>query len=56
MENFDRTAEDWEAIYKQSRLSVFPYLKDLNSGEVHYFNPKLKALQKEQFDAYTTIQ
>ncbi|MFV0448631.1 MAG: hypothetical protein ACK5MF_09230 [Vibrio sp.] len=37
--------EDW---YKKERVSVNPYLKDLNHGTIMYFNSKITAKQKDE--------
>ncbi|MDE1329805.1 MULTISPECIES: hypothetical protein [Vibrio] len=47
-ENFDYF-EDW---YKKERISVNPYLKDLNDGTIMYFNPKITSKQKDGRSLY----
>ncbi|MDO6497923.1 hypothetical protein [Photobacterium sanguinicancri] len=38
--------------YKQDRISINPYLKNLNTKEVMYFNPKISAKQKDKYSLY----
>jgi len=41
--------EDW---YKKERVSVNPYLKDLNDGTIMYFNSKITSKQKDERSLY----
>lgn len=38
--------------YQEERVSVNPYLKRLSDGKVMYFNPKITALQKDDYSLY----
>ncbi|MEF1341326.1 hypothetical protein REH81_31945, partial [Vibrio rotiferianus] len=41
--------EDW---YKKERVSVNPYLKDLNDGTIMYFNSKITSKQLDERSLY----
>ncbi|KJG01874.1 hypothetical protein [Photobacterium angustum] len=45
---FNRTDKQWTDIYEQGRLSMFPYIKNLKTGDINYFNKKLTTLQKDK--------
>ncbi|PSW96291.1 hypothetical protein C0W38_17475 [Photobacterium angustum] len=45
---YNRTDEQWKDIYEQGRLSMFPYIKNLKTGDINYFNKKLTTLQKDK--------
>ncbi|KJG08099.1 hypothetical protein UB33_00575 [Photobacterium angustum] len=44
---YKRTDEQWKKIYEQGRLSMFPYIKNLKTGDIDYFNKKLTTIQKD---------
>lgn len=51
---YDFSEEQWLEMYRTGRFSVIPYLKDLSSGEIHYFN---KGLAKQyQSDPQSLIK
>ncbi|WP_318493430.1 hypothetical protein [Photobacterium leiognathi] len=47
VESYNRTQEQWKKIYMSGRLSMFPYIKNLKTGNIHYFNKKISALQED---------
>ncbi|MCG3863784.1 MULTISPECIES: hypothetical protein [unclassified Photobacterium] len=47
IKSYNRTDEQWKAIYEKGRLSMFPYIKNLKTGDINYFNKKLTTLQKD---------
>ncbi|CAM4204511.1 hypothetical protein [Vibrio agarivorans] len=51
---YNYTEEQWVELFRTDRLSILPYLKDLNTGKVHYFNKKLAS--KFQPDEFSVIR
>lgn len=45
--------EDW---YKKERVSVNPYLKDLNDGTIMYFNSNITSKQKDERSLYRVFK
>ena len=43
------SGKQMDSLYQQGRFTLNPYIRNLNTGEYMYFNPKLSKLQKNKF-------